>query len=38
MLSELSTYHLAEVRILDDLFGNQQLSLEILDLLFEPLD
>ena len=38
MLSELSTYHLAEVRVLDDLFGNQQLSLEILDLLFEPLD
>ena len=38
MLSELSTYHLAEVRVLDDLFGNQQLSLEILDLFFEPLD
>jgi hypothetical protein len=38
MLSELSTYHLAEVRVLDDLFGYLQLSLEILDLLFEPLD
>ena len=38
MLSELSTYHLAEVRVLDNLFGYLQLSLEILDLLLEPLD
>jgi hypothetical protein len=38
MLSELSTYHLAKIRILDDLFGNLQLSLEIFDLLLKPFD
>jgi hypothetical protein len=38
MLSELSTYHLAEIRILYNLFSNLQLSLEIFDLLLKPFD